>query len=390
MRIPNAIEPFERRYETVSRRIEASALRTASEIRSAYRDVEILRLDLEEYGMIRPDAAQSDAYGALSSKLEQLHERFALPRPPPGSAVAKLVRLAGLFCFFFLLCIPAMALMLPLRLLHPALRRLGVRNNWLPLDLVTKAAARGFLLSFGVRVISEGVGELDTLNPAIALYSHGSFLDPFVLQAASPILFKFIGKRSLFLLPIWGWLMRGYGNIPIDRSNRERAIKSLATAKKKLQYWQRSISIAPEGTRSSSGLLRDFKHGAFHMAHEVELPLLPVLIFGAYELWPPGQLFPNAGLVTVRFLSAIPVVADVSTDRLRVRIRRVMMEASALPPAQYASAKLAASYLSPYTALAWGWTGAMLLLPWLWLAVIIPRMRLAFAAALVASGLAAA
>ena len=140
-----------------------------------------------------------------------------------------------------------------LGLLHPLLRSLGVPNHCLPLDVLQKANLQWTVRSLGVRARIEGARQLvEELkgSPAVFLFSHSSNLDPPVVAACCPISIKFIGKKTLFQIPIFGRLFRLYGNISIDRHNIKSAIESLDEAAEAAQKCQRSIAIAPEGTRS--------------------------------------------------------------------------------------------------------------------------------------------
>eukprot|EP00300_Choanocystis_sp_HF-7_P010013 c16743_g1_i1.p1 GENE.c16743_g1_i1~~c16743_g1_i1.p1 ORF type:complete len:417 (+),score=48.06 c16743_g1_i1:75-1253(+) len=348
---------------------ETSAPRASRRVRQIYRSIEELRIDTEMWLLANP----SQSNEALVERQLVMHRACHLTAPPPGSNIPKIFRAVAVIIFVFLVCVPILTVLLPLRLLHPLLRMVGIPNGYLPLDLAIKCTARCFLLLFSVTVVSEGDAALPLSTSVLALYSHSSNLDPFLLQAASPILFKYIGKRSLFLIPLWGWLMRAYGNISIDRSNRERAIRSLAKAKAKMMRWRRSIALAPEGTRSETGLLLDFKKGSFHLAAEIGVPIQPSVIFGAYELWPPGSWFPAPGLVTVRFLAPIDVDPTVrSTDELRCVVRRAMIAAIDQPPAYYRMGDSETAIIGTvYPLLSWAFVGLMLtavpVVYWYWI-----------------------
>ena len=76
----------------------------------------------------------------------------------------------------------------------------------------------------------------------------------------------------------------------------------------------RSIAIAPEGTRTLSGQLGEFKKGAFHLALEAKVPITPIICFGGYHLWHPKSILPQrTGQVTLRFLPPIDT-SKYSTD----------------------------------------------------------------------------
>lgn len=105
-----------------------------------------------------------------------------------------------------------------------------------------------------------------------------------------PVLFYVIGpnvrmvtKKELFRVPVFGGALGAAGFISIDRSNRERAIQSLAGARSLLASGTH-VWIAPEGTRSRSGQLLPFKKGAFYLAFEAGLPILPVTLRGTRDV----------------------------------------------------------------------------------------------------------
>jgi 1-acyl-sn-glycerol-3-phosphate acyltransferase len=85
------------------------------------------------------------------------------------------------------------------------------------------------------------------------------------------------------------------GHIPINRKSRGKAIAALGRAEDAIKAGQ-SICIAPEGTRSHSGL-GEFKRGPFHLAVDSKAEIVPAIITGAAGIWPIGQFMPNAGKI---------------------------------------------------------------------------------------------
>ena len=78
---------------------------------------------------------------------------------------------------------------------------------------------------------SEHLRKVPTGSPALVMFSHASNLDPFVLTSSTPLGVQWIGKRSLFLMPIFGWAALAAGMVPVNRSNRAKAIASLNAMK---------------------------------------------------------------------------------------------------------------------------------------------------------------
>ena len=305
--------------------------------REAHTEIEMLRCDIELSVLSSSQGSLSAEEGEEMDRVlgELSEERLGLHSVHSSSSGMMYLRVVAVALAVLLIGLPLKALVLPMRVLHPLFRACGLKNNFLPLDYVTKWFARFCLLVAGIRVMREGLEELDLDTPCVGMFSHASNLDPFILQSVCPIAFKWIGKSSIFAIPIFGWISLAYGHIPIDRSNRERAIASLDSAVRKIKRWERSIAISPEGTRSKSGLLKPFKKGAFHMVADTELPIMPAVMFGNYERWPPGQMFTTPGVVTVRFLPRISFPKGTSTDVMRLTLRKAMLTAQTSPPPYY-------------------------------------------------------
>jgi 1-acyl-sn-glycerol-3-phosphate acyltransferase len=222
-----------------------------------------------------------------------------------------LIRLAALVAWL-IVAFPWMLLAAPIRLVYPVFRRLGVHSNHLPLDYVHVAWSKVIVFIGGCEVFVEGMDYAKQIasgkSGGLLLFQHSSNLDGYLIQADCPMAFKWIGKKSILLIPIIGWLGYAYGAILyIDRENQQKAIKTLQKARDVMHKYRRSVAIAPEGTRSVTGQLVPFKKGPFHLAKDVKAPLLPVVIFGASELWPRNQFFTDTGRVVVRYLKPIKV-----------------------------------------------------------------------------------
>jgi 1-acyl-sn-glycerol-3-phosphate acyltransferase len=133
----------------------------------------------------------------------------------------------------------------------------------------------------------------------VIISNHLSHYDIFVLYGWLGIDFKWVMKKELRNLPALGAACEKIGHIYIDRSDRQTAIASLAAAKKKIVNGT-SILFFPEGTRSSSGEMRQFKKGAFVMALDLGIPILPVTVLHTDKILPSRtmDLFPGrAGMV---------------------------------------------------------------------------------------------
>lgn len=119
----------------------------------------------------------------------------------------------------------------------------------------------------------------------VVISNHQSLYDIFVLYGWLGIDIKWVMKKELQNIPVFGFAGKIGGNIYIDRSDPKAAYESLQEAKKKITGGT-SIIILPEGTRSNTGELREFKKGAFVTAIDLEIPILPVTISGTRNILP--------------------------------------------------------------------------------------------------------
>lgn len=215
---------------------------------------------------------------------------------------------------------------------------MGVKNNRLPYDYVPRLWALWSMAIFGVKARIEGWENVEKHyregTSVIGLFQHSSFFDFIVVLGASDYLFKWVSKKSLYKIPMLGLMGYMAGMIPIDRTNLDSAKKSLDHAAYVAQHYQRGIAIAPEGTRSEHGQLAEFKKGAFHLALNCKVDAIPLVLFGAYHLWPPKTLCPSPGEVTLRFLPPLHT-NDYLPDKYNQMLkdtRIAMLDSMAEPP----------------------------------------------------------
>lgn len=144
--------------------------------------------------------------------------------------------------------------------------------------------AGGVLRAANVQLETEGVEHLVPGESYVVMSNHQSHFDIPVLFCALGISIRMVAKTELFSIPIMGVAMRYAGFVEIDRSKKTRALKSLSYARERLKRDKTSVWISPEGTRSATGELGDFKRGGFYMAMDAGLRILPVSIDGSVEI----------------------------------------------------------------------------------------------------------
>ena len=158
-------------------------------------------------------------------------------------------------------------------------------------------------------------------HPFVAVANHQSFLDVFML-ARLPWEMKWVAKESLFKIPWLGWMFRLSGDIPVRRGDHESGQAVLATARR---YLDRGMSVMffPEGTRSRDGRLQAFKSGAFRLAIEAGVPILPIAVSGTAEGMPKGSPWVRPARPRARVLPMVPTagLSPDEADRLRDEVR---------------------------------------------------------------------
>ncbi len=163
-----------------------------------------------------------------------------------------------------------------------------------------QAWARTVLWTAGVELSVSGAESLDPSRPYVVISNHQSHMDVPCLVRALPLPVRFVAKRELFLIPIFGPAMRKVGMVSVDRQHAERALAALREAQQTIAS-RFSLLFFAEGTRSEDGSLGPFKKGGFVMAQNTGNPIVPVAIDGTRERLPKGfhTLRPGPVRVTI-------------------------------------------------------------------------------------------
>jgi len=137
-------------------------------------------------------------------------------------------------------------------------------------------------------------------QPYLYLFNHESLMDPFMLGGAIDHYVTAVGAEYQFSYPVWGMLARRHGAIPIKRKQLKNAIHSLSKAEEAIKSGI-SFIISPEGTRTVSGEMGEFKKGPFHVALNTGVTIVPVALKGAYAAKKKTDWRLSPGFLTIRF-----------------------------------------------------------------------------------------
>ncbi len=167
----------------------------------------------------------------------------------------------------------------------------------------------------------------DPRRPYVVVSNHESYADIFLISML-PWEMKWLAKDTIFRIPLMGWEMQMAGDIPVARGNRDSGVQALMQCRDRLKK-RVSVMIFPEGTRSRTEDLLPFKDGAFRLAIENKVPILPLAVAGTRHAMAKGSFQFRRANAACRVLDPIETaeltLADVSA--LRDRTRTIIDEA---------------------------------------------------------------
>jgi len=166
----------------------------------------------------------------------------------------------------------------------------------------------------GVKLEVKMRAPLEPGRPYVFMPNHASMVDIWAVFVAIPASFRFIAKKQLASIPLFGWAMAAGRFIFIDRQNAASARRTMDEASRRIRAGQ-SVVIFPEGTRTRDGRLMPFKKGGFHLAIDSGAAVVPVAIKGSREVMPRGAALIRAGTVTLEVDAPIPTTGLTTSDR---------------------------------------------------------------------------
>jgi len=197
-------------------------------------------------------------------------------------------------------------------------------------DRAQRRWARVILAASGVRVTVEGGEQLRRDEPLVLAANHASFFDIMALLGYLPVDPKFVAKKELFSIPVFGQAIKAAGHVRIDRGHLKEAFGAYDVAAKRIREEKLPVLVYPEGTRSRTGEMLPFKKGPFVLAIAVGAPVVPVYVRGAFGIQPKGSIVVHPQPIHIKVgapVSASGLTTD-DRDTLSQRVR-VAMEAMA-------------------------------------------------------------
>lgn len=186
---------------------------------------------------------------------------------------------------------------------------------------IARVWARTLLRAAGARVKAVGLEKIDPRGTYVICPNHVSYMDTPVLLAWIPVEFRFMAKEELLKIPFIGGHLRRAGNISVPLDDPRAALRVLSAAGRAMQENGVSVLVFPEGGRSETGELREFKDGAAYLAIKAQVPLVPVGLIGVRDILPMHSHHLRPGRVTLRVGDPIPTVGCKPQDRTELTAR---------------------------------------------------------------------
>ena len=200
-------------------------------------------------------------------------------------------------------------------------------------DQIPRYWARWILWATGVRVEVHGVENLSPDSAQIIVSNHVSWYDVLALAAWTPKRYRFVAKKELSRVPLWGHAWVAAGHISVDRTDNQSAVASLDQAGRTILEDNSSVIIFAEGTRSRTGELQPFKKGAFILALQNGIDIVPTAVQGTHHIMSRDSWRIRSGRIIVRYGPPVsPAGYDIRRrDELIGRVRSEVEQMLSLP-----------------------------------------------------------
>jgi 1-acyl-sn-glycerol-3-phosphate acyltransferase len=195
-------------------------------------------------------------------------------------------------------------------------------------DGAQRMLCRVTMKAAGARIVVRRSPRFDPSRTCFLLVNHVNLFDPFVLYSAVPQFFRGLELESHFRIPVYGWMMKRFGNVPVPDINRPSDLKRMWRLTRAALDFGVSLVAFPEGQRTRDGRVGPFKDGVFRMALQFGTPIVPVSLVGAYEFNSKHSWMIRPGTITV-YLHDVIETKDLRKEdvpALRERVQSIVAE----------------------------------------------------------------
>jgi len=176
----------------------------------------------------------------------------------------------------------------------------------------------------GLNLKINGEQHLWSHRPAVFIFNHQSNIDLVIVARLLRRDITGVGKREIRDMPIVGLALEAAGVVLIDRQNTAAAIEEMTALVDVMRVEGKSVAMSPEGTRAISLKLAQFKKGAFHLAMQAGVPIVPIVIHNSVDVQPKGDVLYHPGTVKVEVLPPVET-STWTVDRINEHVADVRL-----------------------------------------------------------------
>jgi 1-acyl-sn-glycerol-3-phosphate acyltransferase len=193
-------------------------------------------------------------------------------------------------------------------------------------DWLQRGLCRRIAYFSGAKIVVKMSPGFDAQRTCIFMVNHVNLFDPFMLYCAIPQLVRGWELESHFRIPIYGWLMKRFGNVPVPNVRNPRDLKRLWRMTQEAINGGTSLIIFPEGRRTRDGHVNDFEEGGFRLAQQLGVPIVPASLVGSFHHLRTGDWMLRPTTITI-FLHDTIETKDLKKENvpeLKARIREII------------------------------------------------------------------
>jgi len=193
-------------------------------------------------------------------------------------------------------------------------------------DWLQRGLCRRIAFFSGARVVAQAAPGFDPQRTSFFMVNHVNLFDPFLLYCAIPQHVRGWELESHFKIPVYGWLMHRFGNVPVPDVRRPSDLKRLWRLTREAVDGGTSLIIFPEAKRTRDGLIGEFEDGGFRLAQQLGVPIVPVTLVGSFEHFRTGHWILRPRTVTIVLHETIDTsgLQKESVPALRDKVREII------------------------------------------------------------------
>lgn len=186
--------------------------------------------------------------------------------------------------------------------------------------------ARNVVRLAGARLRVECAPGFDPKRTSIFVSNHVNLFDPFVLYSAVPQFIRGWELESHFQIPVYGWIMKRFGNVPVADQKTPGHLKRLFQRTRQALDSGVSLVVFAEGGRTLDGRVQPFQKGIFRMVRDLGFPIVPISIVGSFEFNRKGSWMLNPSTIVVHLHDTIETkgLSDKELEALPERVNEIV------------------------------------------------------------------